>query len=42
LEQGISKLSLDKGSKLKEGHGSLPSEGIFGCRWRRKKEEDEM
>jgi hypothetical protein len=29
LEQGISKLSLDKGNKLKEGHGGLPREGIF-------------
>jgi hypothetical protein len=24
LEQGISKLSVDKGNKLKEGHGGLP------------------
>ncbi len=29
LEQGISKLSLDKGNKLKEGHGGLPREMIF-------------
>jgi hypothetical protein len=29
LEQGISKLSLDKGNKLKEGHGGLPRERIF-------------
>jgi len=29
LEQGISKLSLDKGKKLKEGHGGLPRERIF-------------
>jgi len=32
----ISKLSLDKGNKLKEGHGSLPSEKTL-CVW--KKEE---
>jgi hypothetical protein len=34
----ISKLSLDKGSKLKEGHGGLPSEKAL-CVWeeRRKK-----
>ncbi len=25
----VSKLSLDKGNKLKEGHGSLPRERIF-------------
>jgi hypothetical protein len=30
LEQGISKLSLDKVNKLKEGHGGLPRERIFG------------
>jgi hypothetical protein len=29
LEQGISKLSLDKGNKLKEGHGNLPRERFF-------------
>jgi len=29
LEQGISKLSLDKGNKLKEGHGNLLRERIF-------------
>ncbi len=29
MEQGISKLSLDKGNKLKEGHGGLPKERIF-------------
>jgi hypothetical protein len=28
LEQGISKLSLDKGNKLKEGHGGLPRERV--------------
>ncbi len=42
LEQGISKLSLDKGNKLKEGHGGLPREKIFLCMWRRKKKEDEV
>ncbi len=29
MEQGISKLSLAKGNKLKEGHGGLPRERIF-------------
>jgi hypothetical protein len=29
LEQGISKLSLDKGNKLKEGHGGLPRKRIL-------------
>ncbi len=29
MEQGISKLSLDKGNKLKEGHGGLPRERFF-------------
>ncbi len=28
MEQGISKLSLDKGNKLKEGHGGIPREGV--------------
>ncbi len=28
MEQGISKLSLDKGNKLKEGHGGLPRKRI--------------
>jgi hypothetical protein len=42
LEQGISKLSLDKGNKLKEGHGGLPKERFFVCMWEIKKEEDEM
>ncbi len=36
MEQGISKLSLDKGNKLKEGHGGLPRERIF-CVWGEKK-----
>ncbi len=31
MEQGISKLSLDKGNKLKEGHGGLPRERFLGC-----------
>jgi hypothetical protein len=39
LEQGISKLSLDKGNKLKEGHGSLPR-GEF-CVYG-EKEDDEV
>jgi hypothetical protein len=29
LEQKILKLSLDKGNKLKEGHGSLPRERVL-------------
>jgi len=29
LEQGIAKLSLDKGNKLKEGHGDLPRKGVL-------------
>jgi len=29
LEQRISKLSLDKGNKLKEGHGDLPREKVL-------------
>jgi len=29
LEQGISKLSLYEGNKLKEGHGGLLRERIF-------------
>jgi len=37
LEQGISKLSLDKGNKLKEGHGGLPKESFFVCVWGEKK-----
>ncbi len=28
MEQGISKLSLDKGNKLKEAHGGLPRERV--------------
>jgi hypothetical protein len=37
LEQGISKLSLDKGNKLKEGHGSLPKERVFVYEGKKKK-----
>jgi hypothetical protein len=29
LEQGILKLSLDKGNKLKEGHGGLPRKWVL-------------
>ncbi len=29
MEQGISKLSLNKGNKPKEGHGGLPRRGFF-------------
>ncbi len=29
MEQGILKLSLDKGNKLKEGHGGLPRKRIL-------------
>ncbi len=29
MKQGISKLSLDKGNKLKESHGSLPRKDFF-------------
>jgi len=29
LEQRIAKLSLDKGNKLKEGHGGLPREKVL-------------
>jgi hypothetical protein len=29
LEQGIAKLSLDKGNKLKEGHGGLLRERVL-------------
>jgi hypothetical protein len=41
LEQGISKLSLDKGNKLKEGHGGLPKERVSHV-WGKKKKEDEV
>jgi hypothetical protein len=40
LEQGISKLSLDKGNKLKEGHGGLPRRRIFFvCVWGEEKKK---
>jgi hypothetical protein len=36
--KGISKLSLDKGNKLKEGHGGLPSgKALCVCEERRRK-----
>jgi hypothetical protein len=38
----ISKLSLDKGNKLKEGHGSLLRGRIFLCMGKKKKKEDEV
>jgi hypothetical protein len=38
----ISKLSLDKGNKLKEGHGGSPRKGSIVCMWEGKKEEDEV
>jgi hypothetical protein len=45
LEQGIAKLSLDKGNKLKEGHGGLPREKVLCVcgkeRKRRRKCEEE-
>jgi len=44
LEQRIAKLSLDKGNKLKEGHGGLPRERVLCVcgkeRKRRRKCED--
>jgi hypothetical protein len=46
LEQRISKLSLDKGNKLKESHGGLPRERELGVcekeRKRRRKCEEEF
>ncbi len=42
MEQGISKLSLDKGNKLKEGHGGLPSKRILCVCGEKKKKKDEM
>ncbi len=41
MEQGISKLSLDKGNKLKEGDGGLPREKVL-CVWKKKKKEKEV
>jgi len=37
----ISKLSLDKANKLKEGHGGLPREKGLVCMWRKKEEKEE-
>jgi len=46
LEQRISKLSLDKGNKLKEGHEGLPREKVLCVcekeRKRRRKCEEEV
>ncbi len=39
MEQRISKLSLDKGNKLKEGHGGLPREKGVLCMWKKKKKK---
>jgi hypothetical protein len=38
----ISKLSLDKGNKLKEGHGGLPKRGLRVYVKKRKKEGRKM
>jgi hypothetical protein len=38
----ISKLSLVKGNKLKEGHGGSPREKALGVWGKGKKEEDEV
>jgi len=37
----ISKLSLDKGNKLKEGHGGLPSEKAL-CVWEERRKKRRM
>jgi hypothetical protein len=37
----ILKLSLDKGNKLKEGHGGLPKGGLFGYVKKKKKRRKE-
>ncbi len=37
MEQRISKLSLDKGNKLKEGHGGLPRERVLCVCGKKKK-----
>jgi len=39
LEQGVSKLSLDKGNKFKEGNGGLQKKRIFWCIGEKKKKE---
>jgi len=36
----ILKLSLDKGNKLKEGHGGLPRRVFFVCVYGEKKKEE--
>ncbi len=41
MEGRISKLPLDKGNKLKEGHGGLLRERILSCVGGRGKEENE-
>jgi hypothetical protein len=38
----ISKLSLDKGNKLKEGHGGLPKGGLLVYVKKKKKKEGEL
>ncbi len=40
MEQEISKLSLNKGNKLKEGHGGLPRKRIFCVNGRRREENE--
>ncbi len=42
MEQGISKLSFDKGNKLKGGHGGLPRERVSCVCGKEKKKEDEV
>ncbi len=42
LEQGIAKLSLDKGNKLKEGHGGFTKREGIVCMWKGRKEEEEV
>jgi hypothetical protein len=41
LKQRISKLSLDKGNKLKEGHGGLPTSILCVCGKERKRKRCE-
>jgi hypothetical protein len=38
----ISKLSLDKGNKLREGHGGLPKRGLLGYVMKKEKEGRRM
>ncbi len=42
MKQRISKLSLDKGNKLKEGHGGLPKERVLCVCGKKKKCEGEF